>query len=246
MTSNYRYTRASVRNPRAQRAFAREATALVPLTFHIRRASSVANRQAVQAAALMARPEFVDLMSNVLSRMHLENIQAPMIQPVPLLSEEEHNAFMALVYGAEDIEPVRVAPGAPLRPPADPRTPPRGGRRLVFESPQQDPPSSPQYEPVSPQSTPSTPAYCDPSYSPTPPGEEEPIDLSGEGVEGVEEPAFYTLADGSKIMMVDLSGVEEPQPHPLFTDITDGSKIFPIDLSREGVEEGTKECPIVL
>lgn len=163
MTSNHRYTRASVRNPRAQRAFAREATALVPLTFRIRRASSVANRQAVQAAALMARPEFVDLMSNVLSRMHLDNIQAPMIQPVPLLSEEEHNAFMALVYGAEDIEPVRVAPGAPLRPPADPHTPPRGwcSRRLIFESPRQDPteppPSSPQYEPVSPQYEPVSP-----------------------------------------------------------------------------------------
>ncbi len=222
MTSSYRYTRASLRNPRAQRAFAREATALVPLTFRIRRSSSVANRQAVQAAALMARPEFVDLMSNVLSRMHLDNMQAPIIQPVPLLSEDEHNAFMALVYGPEDIEPIRVAPGAPLRPPADPHTPPRGGRRLVFESPQQDPtepPSSPQYEAVSPRSTPSTPAYCDPSYSPTPPGEEEPIDLSGEGVE---------------------------EPHPLFTDITDGSKIFPIDLSGEGAEEGTKECPIVL
>lgn len=218
MTSNHRYTRASVRNPRAQRAFAREATALVPLTFRIRRASSVANRQAVQAAALMARPEFVDLMSNVLSRMHLDNIQAPMIQPVPLLSEEEHNAFMALVYGAEDIEPVRVAPGAPLRPPADPHTPPRGwcSRRLIFESPRQDPteppPSSPQYEPVSPQ------------YE----GEYDGSQYAGVG--GVDRGETG-------------SGVEEPH---LFTDITDGSENFPIDLTREGVDEGTKECPIVL
>ena len=70
---------------------------------------------------------------------------------------------------------------------------------------------------------------CDPSYSPTPPDEEEPL--------------FYALADGTRIIPVDLSGVEEPH---LFTDITDGSENFPIDLTREGVDEGTKECPIVL
>ena len=138
MTSNYRYTRASVSNPRAQRAFAREVIALVPLAARIRR--SVADRQTARAAAvLMRRPEFIDLMSNVLERMHLGIFQEPIIEPVPVLSEDELNAFRILVRGPEDnpYEPIRVAPGAPLRPPADPHTPPRGGRRLVFESPQQ-------------------------------------------------------------------------------------------------------------
>lgn len=164
MTSNQRFTRASARNPRAQRAFAREVIALVPLAARIRR--SVADRQTARAAAvLMRRPEFVDLMSNVLERMHLGIFQEEIIEPVPILSEDELNAFRVLVRGPEDnpYEPIRVAPGAPLRPPAGPHTPPRGwcSRRLIFESPRQDPteppPSSPQYEPVSPQYEPVSP-----------------------------------------------------------------------------------------
>ena len=219
MTSNQRFTRASARNPRAQRAFAREVIALVPLAARIRR--SVADRQTARAAAvLMRRPEFMDLMSNVLERMHLGIFQEEIIEPVPILSEDELNAFRVLVRGPEDnpYEPIRVAPGAPLRPPAGPHTPPRGwcSRRLIFESPRQDPteppPSSPQYEPVSPQ------------YE----GEYDGSQYAGVG--GVDRGETG-------------SGVEEPH---LFTDITDGSENFPIDLTREGVDEGTKECPIVL
>ena len=76
----------------------------------------------------------------------------------------------------------RQAPGAPLREPAPPRTPPSPIRRgplfppaaqrslgRLFADIDINPPSSPQYEPVSPREDPPTPSYCDPSYSPTSP-----------------------------------------------------------------------------
>lgn len=77
------------------------------------------------------------------------------------------------------------APGAPLRAPAPPHTPPSPVRRGPLDFPPAaqrslgslfadidiNPinPPSPQYEPVSPREDPPTPSYCDPSYSPTPP-----------------------------------------------------------------------------